>query len=55
MSEDGLKPMHQTGAIVLKELIVFVRSRVSCYDQCSGRSLRGRLQVMGRAVRWRRW
>ena len=45
------KPMHQTGALVLKECIVFVRSLVPCDDPHAGRSLRGRLQVMGRSVR----
>ena len=48
------KPMHQTGALVLKEFIVFVRSRVSCNAQCSGRPVRSRLQVMGESVRWQR-
>ncbi len=43
--------MHQTGAIVLKECIVFVRSQVPCNAQRHRRSLRGRLQVMGRSVR----
>ena len=43
--------MHQAGALVLKELIVFVRSRVPCNDQYSGRFLRSRLQVMGGSVR----
>ena len=43
--------MHQTGALVLKELIVFVRSLVPCNVQHSERSLRTRLQVMGRSVR----
>ena len=43
-------PMHQTGAIVLKELIVFVRSQVPCNVHHFGRSLMGRLQVMGRSV-----
>ena len=50
----SIKPMHQTGALVLKESIVFVRSRVSCNDQRSGRTLRSRLQVMGGSVRPRR-
>ena len=45
--------MHQTGAIVLKEFIVFVRSSIPCNDQYSGRPLRSRLQVMGRSVRQR--
>ncbi len=47
------KPMHQTGAIVLKECIVFVRSRVSCDGPHHGRSMQSRLQVMGGAVMWR--
>ncbi len=45
--------MHQTGALVLKELIVFVRSLVPCVDQFAGRPLGNRLQVMGRSVRRR--
>ncbi len=47
------KPMHQTGALVLKEWMVFDRSQVSCSDQPTRRSLRSRLQVMGRSVMWR--
>jgi len=46
----SIKPMHQTGAHVLKESVVFVSSRVSCNDQYSERSLRSRLQVMGGSV-----
>ncbi len=46
----SIKPMHQTGAVVLKEFIVFVRSRVPCIDQLAGRPLRSRLQLMGRSV-----
>ena len=45
------KPMHQTGALVLKESIVFVRSLVPCHGRYRGRSLRSRLQVMGGTVR----
>ena len=47
----SIKPMHQTGAFVLKESVVLVRSRVSCNVQRHGWTLRSRLQVMGRAVR----
>ena len=42
--------MHQAGAIVLKECVVFVRFPPSCNDPSSGRSL-SRLQVMGESVR----
>ena len=45
------KPMHQTGALVSKECVVFCRSRLSCHDQHFGRSLKSRLQVMGESVR----
>ncbi len=45
------KPMHLTCAFVLKEFIVFMCSLVPCNVQHPGRSLRGRLQVMGRVVR----
>ena len=48
------KPMHQTGALVSKECIVFVRSQAFCHAQHFGRSLRSRLQVMGESV-MRHW
>ena len=47
----SIKPMHLSGAVVLKEFIVLVLSLVPCNVRHSGRSLRGRLQVMGRSVR----
>ena len=50
----SIKPMKLTGAFVLKEFIVFVRSLASCNVRYAGRSFSGRLHVMGRAVR-RRW
>jgi len=43
-------PMHLSGAFVLGEFIVFVRSLVPCNGRYPGRSLRGRLQVMGGSV-----
>ena len=45
------KPMHLSGAVVLKEFIVFVWSLVPCNVRLTGRSLGGRLQLMGRSVR----
>ncbi len=45
------KPMHQTGALVLEELILFVRPLVPGVGQLAGRPLRSRLQVMGKSVR----
>ena len=48
------KLMHQTGALVLEELILFVRSLVPGVGQLAGPPLRSRLQVMGKAVRQRR-
>ena len=47
----SIKPMHQTGAVVLKECIVFVPSQIPCNVWHPGRSLTSRLQVMGRSVR----
>ncbi len=43
--------MHLSGAFVLKEFLVFIWSLVPCIVRYPGRPLRGRLQVMGRAVR----
>jgi hypothetical protein len=47
----SIKPMHLAGALVLKEFIVFVRSRFPCVDQLAGRPVGSRLQVMGESVR----
>ncbi len=47
----SIKPMHLACAFVLKESIVFDSSPVPCNVRHGGRSLRGRLQVMGRSVR----
>ncbi len=46
------KPMHQTGALVLEQLILFVRPSVPGVGQLAGRPLRSRLQVMGKSVMW---